>query len=324
LSAHRLVVVVVLAALVLMTPGDRLQAGGPPRVLIVGPIDSYGALVAGVSEGLQAGGFADTSAVRVDVRNVRSRDEAKAAIAEAVDRGVDALVTIFTPATQAARDVTTTVPIVFCPVADPLAARLVASLDAPGANITGIASADAEATRQRLLGFTRVVPGLKRLGVFVDPGFPPDRLQLANLRLVGPDQGVIIVAREVLDGPGAVAALEELDRGEVDALFILKEALLRSAGRELGRIAVDRRIPILVGDSELAELRAVVASVGPDQRHVGRLGGAMTAKILKGARPGALPVEHPAFELVLNLGAAKEIGLAVPDEAIRGAARVIR
>ncbi|PYM34593.1 MAG: hypothetical protein DME17_14930, partial [Candidatus Rokuibacteriota bacterium] len=94
-----------LATFGLLAGGAVPAIAQAPRVLIVGPIDNYGALVAGVSEGLQSAGFRDASRIRIDVRNARAGDEAKAVIGAAVEEGVDAIVTIFGPSTQAARAV---------------------------------------------------------------------------------------------------------------------------------------------------------------------------------------------------------------------------
>src|SRR5207253_9634959 len=157
----------------------------------------------------------------------RSGDEAKAAIGAALEAGVNAIVTVFGPSTQAARAATTTIPVVFCPVADPVAAKLVASSEAPGGNLTGVPSADADASRRRLAAFRQVLPELKRLAVLFDPGFPPDRVQLANLEHVAPAAGVTLVTRAVADENAAVAALRGLSRTDVDAVLVLKEALLR-------------------------------------------------------------------------------------------------
>src|SRR5207249_11871313 len=115
-SRGRTALVAVFAGTLVLAPRPPSSAEQAPRVLVVGPIDGYGALVGGVSEGLQSAGFADASRIRIDTRNARSGDEAKAAIETAVDAGVDAILTVFGPSTQAARAVTTTIPIVFCPV----------------------------------------------------------------------------------------------------------------------------------------------------------------------------------------------------------------
>jgi putative ABC transport system substrate-binding protein len=323
-SSGRPALVAVLSGTLLLGPNLPSRAEQAPRVLVVGPIDSYGALVAGVSEGLQSAGFAGASRIRVDVRNARSADEAKAAVGGAVDAGVDAIVTIFGPSTQAARTATTRLPIVFCPVADPVAAKLVASNEAPGGNLTGVASADAEASRRRLAAFRQVLPGLKRLAVLFDPGFPPDRVQLANLEQVASSSGLTLVMRAVGDANAAVAALRGLGRTDADAVFVLKEALLRRAADEVGRAAIAQNLPILVGDPDLVTVPGVVAAVGPSQQELGKICGRMTARILQGAKPADLSVEHPVFELLVNLKSAGSLGVAVPERALEQAVRVIR
>ena len=313
-----------LTTFTLLTSGTLPATAQVPRVLIVGPIDSYGALVAGVSEGLQSAGFRDAARIRIDVRNARSGDEAKAAIGAAVQEGVDALVTVFGPSTQAARAATATVPIVFCPVADPVAAKFAASNEAPGGNLTGVASADAEASRRRLIAFRQVLPELARLAVLFDPEFPPDRVQVASLERTAPSVGITLLTRAVADSEAAVAALRALGRSEVDAVLVLKEALLRRAPEEIGRAAMARKLPLLVGDPDLVALPGVVAAVGPSQRDTGKLCGRMTARILNGEKAASLPVEHPAFELLVNLKTAQSLGVVVPERALEQAVRVIR
>ena len=320
----RTALVAVVAGTLLLGPGPRSRAEQAPRVLVVGPIDGYGALVGGVSEGLQSAGLADAPRIRIDIRNARSGDEAKAAIGAALEAGVNAIVTVFGPSTQAARAATTTIPVVFCPVADPVAAKLVASSEAPGGNLTGVASADAEASRRRLAAFRQVLPELKRLAVLFDPGFPPDRVQMMNLEQIAPSTGVTLVTRAVGDETAAVAALRGLGRTDADAVFVLKEALLRRAADEVGRAAIAQKLPILVGDQDLVTMPGVVAAVGPDQRELGKICGRMTASILKGARPADLPIEHPVFELLVNLKSAGSLGVAVPQRALEQAVRVIR
>jgi putative tryptophan/tyrosine transport system substrate-binding protein len=259
-------------------------AAGAPRVLVVGPLERYGGLDTGVSEGLQASGFHDTMQLRLDVRNARSLDEAKTVIQAAVADGVDVIVTVFGQATQAAHLAAPTVPVVFCPVADPVATKLVASVDPPGGHPTGIASADAEATRRRLAVFRQVLPDLRRLGVLYDPGFPPDRVQLANLEQIAPAAGLTVVKREAPDAGTAAQALRELGRADVDAVFVLAEPLLRRAGAEIGSAAVARRVPLLVGDPDLAGVPGVLAAVGPDRRRMGVLTEEITGRILRGGR----------------------------------------
>ena len=301
-----------------------VEAAGIPRVLVVGPLESYGGLVAGISEGLQTAGFRDAGQIRMDVQNVRSLDDAKSAVAAAVAEGVDVIVTVFGQATQAAHQGAPAIPVVFCPVADPVASKLVASAETPGGHLTGVATADPEATRRRVTAFRQVVPGLRRLGVFFDPGFPPDRTQLANLERVAADAGLALVKREAPDAETAARLLRELGPGEVDAVFFLTEPLLRRAGAEIGRAAVERRLPLLVGDPDLVTVPGVVASIGPDQRGMGLLAGDMTARILRGASPASIPVAHPSFELIVNLKAASDLGIELPADVVRSAARVIR
>ena len=317
--------VAMIAAVVLVTatpPSWAQQV--PPHVLVVGPMVKIDGrlFIEGLLEGLQEGtksGGPDLSQVRLDIKNVVSEDAAKAVIGPAVDTGVDAIVTIYGQATQVATAATTKIPIVFCPVADAVAAKLVASNEAPGGNVTGVANGDAEASRRRLDAFHQVLPGLKRLAVLFDPGFPPDKTQMKSLDQVAPSAGITLVSRPVENGNAALAALRDLGSNEADAILILKEATLRNAGPELRRVAWQQKLPILVTDPELViTFHATLAAVGPNQRELGKTCGRMTARILNGAKPADLPIEHPDFELLLNLQSAQRLGITVPGAPSEG------
>ena len=164
--------VAMIAAVVLVTAAPPLRAQEvPPHVLVVGPMVKIDGrlFIEGLWEGLKEGskpGDSDQSRVRLDLKSVLSADAAKAVIGSAIDAGgLEAIVTIYGQSTQAAIAATTKIPIVFCPVADAVAAKLVASNEAPGGNVTGVANGDAEASRRRLDAFRQMLPGLKRLAV---------------------------------------------------------------------------------------------------------------------------------------------------------------
>jgi len=313
-----------LIAILLLFSAARVGAQQVPHVLVVGPLDDYGALIAGLWKGLQSGGFTDISRIHLDVQNAHSADEAKAAISAGIDTGPDVIVTIFGPSTQAASAATTLIPIVFCPVADPVASKLAVSNDAPGGNLTGVASTDAEASRRRLAAFRQVLPQLKRLAVLFDSGFPPDRVQIANFEKIAPASDVTIVSRSVDDESANVAALKSLGRNDADAILILKESMLRHAGDELKHAAMEQKLPILVGDPDLVTFPGVVAAIGPSQPELGKACGEITAKILHGEKPAGMAIEHPVFELIVNLKSAEHLGVVVPKQALEHAARVIR
>ena len=320
----RAVSVAALTVTILLASGPRLWAQQVPHVLIVGPLNNYGALLAGVQEGLHSAGFTDASRIRIDPQNAASPDEAKAAIGAALDTGVDAIVTVFGPSTQAASAATTKIPIIFCPVADPVASKLAVSNDAPGGNLTGVATADAEASRRRIAAFRQVLPKLKRLAVLFDSGFTPDRVQMKNFEEIAPSSGIVLVSRAIADETAAVAALQALGPNDADAVFILKDSLLRHAGDELKSAALGQKLPILVGDPDLVEFPGVVAAVGPNQEDLGKICGHATARILKGAKPADLAIEHPAFDLFVNLKSAQRRGVVVPESALKHAVRVFR
>jgi putative tryptophan/tyrosine transport system substrate-binding protein len=305
------------------TPPAGAASGQVPHVLIVGPTDNYANLIAGISQGVQAGGFPDASKVRLDVQNVKSFAQAKQTVTAALGVGADVVVAVFGQSTRAARDATATVPIVFCPVADPVQAKYVESLEAPGGNLTGVASADPKAVGERLDAFRQLLPALRRLAVFYDSTSSLDKTVLANLEQTAPARGLRIVPREVADPDHARQVLRELDRSQADAVFFLGDAFLRRAGEAIGGVALERALPILVGDPDI-EAPAVVVAIGPNQEKMGRICGEAAARILKGAKPAAIPVAHPPFDLVVSLKQAQALGLKVPEAALARATRVIR
>jgi putative ABC transport system substrate-binding protein len=100
--------------------------------------------------------------------------------------------------------------------------------------------------------------------------------------------------------------------------------MLRQAGDALKSAALGQKLPILVGDPDLIEFPGVVAAVGPNQQELGKICGHTTAKILKGAKPANLAIEHPAFDLLVNLKSAQRLGVVIPEGALKHAVRVIR
>jgi putative ABC transport system substrate-binding protein len=157
------------------------------------------------------------------------------------------------------------------------------------------------------------------LAVLFDPGFPPDKTQMNNLEQVAPSAGITLVSRPVEDANAAMAALKALGPSDADAIFILKEATLRNAGPELKRVAWQQKLPILVTDPELAvTFPAALAAVGINPRQLGMTCGRITARILEGAKPADLPIEHLDFELLLNLQSAQRLGITVPGAPAEG------
>ena len=317
--------VVMMAAAVLVAAAPPLWAQqAPPHVLVVGPMVKIDGrlFIGGLMEGLQEGvapDDPDLAQVRLDIKNVASAEGAKAVIGPAIEAGVKAIVTIYGQTTQAAIAATTKVPVVFCPVADAVASKLVASNEAPGGNLTGVSNGDAEASRRRLEAFQQMLPGLKRLAVLFDPGFPPDKTQMKNLEQVASSTGITLVLRPVQDASATMAALQALGPDEADAIFILKEPTLRRAGPGLKRVAWQQKLPILISDPDLVvTFPAAMAAVGPRPWDLGKTCGRMTARILKGAKPGDLPIEHPDFQVLLNLRTAQRLGVTVPGAPSEG------
>jgi putative ABC transport system substrate-binding protein len=164
-----------------------------------------------------------------------------------------------------------------------------------------------------------MLPGLKRLAVLFDPDFPPDKTQMKSLEQVAPTIGITLVLRPVEDAKAAMAILQALTPAEADAIFVLKEATLRHTVPEFRRVALQQKLPILVTDPDLmVAFPAAMAAVGPRPWDLGKSCGRITARILRGAQPAVLPVEHPDFQSLLNVQTAQRLGVKVPGAPSEG------
>ena len=242
--------------------------------------------------------------------------------AEAVQRKVDVIVCAGTPPTTAARNATTTIPILFFYVVDPVASGLVASLARPGANVTGLGGLSPETYAKQLELLMEVGPRASRIAMLFNPAM--------HHAAVRADAESAARSLRVTLRPVELRSPEELDevfarvaRDNVDALLILGQPFLFAQRARLAMFAIDRRLPAIIGLEEVADA-GVLMSFGPriidDIRRLPHY----VDRLLKGAKPTELPVEQPTrFYLTINLKTAKAIGVTVPPALLRRADQVI-
>jgi len=320
----------------LLVLGIVFTAAGPmaraidaqsPRLVKIGALtDSWGATptIVGLRDGLQELGRRENQDFVIGVRftqgNAAELPEAARAL---VRHGVDLIVAASgVSATKAAQMATTQIPIVFMGVSDPVGAGLVKSFAHPGANITGIADLELELVPKRLEIFRELIPGLKRVLLVYDATNAIAVSRLPVHRDAAHRLGLTLVERPVRTEDEARAVISGIRKGEVDGIFSPRLLSLNIPGVIL-ESAPKRALPTMFDDPFYVE-RTGLASYSPDNYVVGRQAARLVDKILKGAKPGDVPVEQPTkFELAINLKVAKALGVTIPQSILLRADRII-
>ena len=244
--------------------------------------------------------------------------------AELGSLNVDILVAISIPSALAAQRATSTIPIIFCPIPDPVGLKLVASLSRPGGNITGVSSRAFDLAAKRLQLFKEAIPILSHVALLLNPNSPYD-LQRA-MEESRPATEFLKIRLEPVEARSA----DELDRAftaiaerKMDGVVVSQNALYFNERKKLANLALHHRLPTMVPANLFVEAGGLM-SYGPDWPALFRKLGAYVDKILKGSKPGDLPVEQPTqFQLVLNLKTARALGLQVAPEVLSRADKVI-
>jgi putative tryptophan/tyrosine transport system substrate-binding protein len=236
---------------------------------------------------------------------------------------VDVIVTMGTPAGFAAKQATTTIPLVFAANSDPVGVGLVASLARPGGNATGNSLMAPELSAKRLEILETVGPQISRVAILWDSSNPGMAARVHETEIAAGEAHILL--RNV--GPRNLEELEvafaELARQRPDALLVTTETFTRLHLRRILDFANANRLSAMYEDSTYVEAGGLM-SYGPDYRAVFRRAAALVDKILKGTKPADLPIEQPTvFELVVNLNAAKMIGLDLPPSLLARADKVI-
>jgi putative ABC transport system substrate-binding protein len=244
--------------------------------------------------------------------------------AELVALRPDVILAFSASAILAVHAVTKTIPLVMGTLEDPVALGLVKSIARPGTNVTGTwLAGDEGLVGKRLALLKDMVPGLTRLGAVVNPDDATDAIALRLLPAVVRALGLELHVVEARDGSAIDAAFRKAAGDGVQALFVSQSPLFNTNRREVAAIADRLRLPTTYGFREFAEAGGLM-SYGPSVPEMYRRSAGLVAKILKGASPADLPVEIPTrFELVVNLKAAKQLGLTISDQFMLLADEVI-
>ena len=252
---------------------------------------------------------------------VGSIDKLDAAAQKLVEADVDLILSITTPATQAAQRATaeTDIPVVFVPVTDPVAVGIVQSLKQPGGNITGITTGGSEG--KRLQWQSMLTPNIKKVYVPYNPD-GSSKASLAVTEAAAAKLNIELVT-QVATTPDEVIAAGETMPADVEAIFILSDGFMESQMDKWAQVALEHRIPVSSTNLKLVESGALF-SFGFRPFSSGEQAARLADQILQGTRPAELPVETSEFYLDVNLRTAEAIGLQIPDTILRQADVIIR
>jgi len=275
-------------------------------------------------EGLRTLGYVDGENIAIDQRWAYGYLDRLPELAnELVRLNVDVIVTASTPATLAAKHATNTIPIIIASSGDPVASGAVASLAHPGGNVTGQTIMLEEVAVKRLELLKEAVPKISRVAVLWSASNPVYVGIVKQLRTVAPRVKVQLLVIAVHSPDELDQAFAQIKRQHCDGLYVFEDPVFRSNGKVID-LAATARLPTVYGGREFVTAGGLI-SYGPNTAEMFRHAAVFVDKILKGAKPGDLPIEQPTkFELAVNLKTASALGLTVPQSILLRADEIIR
>ena len=301
------------------------QSAKIPRIGYLGSVSSS-ARIGAFRQGLRELGYVEGKNIFIEWRHHEGKlDRLPALAAELVRLKVDVIVTAGPPAARAAKESTVTIPIVMTQVGDPVGSGFVASLARPGGNITGLSSLAPELNGKRLELLKEIVPKLSRVAVFGTSTSPDNAQSLREVELAAGALKVKPQYLDIRDPKDFETAFRAAVKGRAEAVLMLVAGSIASAGRtQVVDLAVKSRLPVIYTGRLFVEAGGLM-TYGVNQNDVDRRAATYVDKILKGRKPADLPVEQPTkFEFIINLKAAKQIGLTIPPNVLARADKVIK
>jgi ABC-type uncharacterized transport system substrate-binding protein len=303
------------------------RAQQPGRLPTIGVLGTATATVwspwtAAFVQRLREFGWIDGRTVAIEYRWAEGREERHGEImAEFVRRKVDVILTAGAAA-PAAKQATSVIPIVLAIVGDPVGTGLVASLARPGGNVTGLSYQSTDLAGKRLELLREVLPGLRGLAIMANAGYPSAVREMDEVQATARTLGLDVSRLEVRRAEDIAPALESL-KSRADALYVCTDGLLAAERVRINNVALAARLPTMLAIRDFVQSGGLM-SYGPSYSDLFRRAGDYVDKILRGAKPGDLPVEQPTkFELTINLKTAKALGLAIPETFLLRADEVI-
>jgi putative tryptophan/tyrosine transport system substrate-binding protein len=319
-----------LLATAILIPWPRADAQQPKKVSRIGylsgvSLSAEAARRNAFRQGLREFGYVEGKNILIEYRNSDGiSDRLPSLAAELVRSKPDIIVTGGGPSTRSAKEATSTIPIVMTNDPDPLANGLVASLARPGGNITGLATLAPEISGKRLEILQEVIPKLSRVAVLGTSTSPANAPVKTEIELAAKALKLQLQYQDVLNVQDMETAFRAVTHARADALLTLNSGILNSRREQIVQLAKKNRLAAIYSQSEYVEAGGLMF-YGVNLVELSRRAATYVDKILKGAKPADLPVEQPTkFEFIINLKAAKQIGLTIPPNVLARADRVIR
>ena len=279
----------------------------------------------GVLKGLAEKGYEVGKNLTVDYQNANGNMPTQQQIAKKfVGDGVDLIVAITTPTSQAVVTATQSIPIVFVDVTDPLKAKIIPQFKKPGGNVTGVS--DAAPIEQQLKLFKEIVPKLKSIGFVYNPGLDSSKATLGWMQEQGKKLGIEVVEAAAPTTNEVIPAARKLV-GRVEAIYVPNDTTVIAALETIVKIGEETKTPVFSGETRGVD-RGSLASVGLNYTEVGKLAGYMAAEVLGGKKPGDIDSviayeTLPNFVVVVNKKAAAAMGVTLTDAVIKKATKVV-
>jgi len=303
------------------------QQGKIPRigVLIPGSRAGFSLRIEALLQGLRDLGYVEGKTIAIEWRWADGRvEELPRLAAELAGAGVDVIVTGSTPATRALKNATRTIPIVVALFADPVGAGLVESLARPGGNVTGFSDFTPILTGKRLEILGQVAPGTSRVAALLNSKNPNSWPELDATRVAANTLGVQLLTFEAWDPNTLETAFAAMKKNRIRAHMVFTDPALYSHRDLIVDLAARNQMLGIYPLPEYVQAGGLI-SYGSDSKEFFRRAANYVDKILRGAKPGDLPIEQPTqFELLINLKTAKALGLTIPQSLLARANDVIR
>jgi putative tryptophan/tyrosine transport system substrate-binding protein len=320
----------ILVAVVLLALGVTAEAQQPKKVPLIGflggpSLASIYPLADAFRQGLRELGYVEGQNLAIEWLSAEGVDERLPNLAaELVKLRVDVILTRGTPATQAAKNATQTIPIVMTGGSDPLGTGLVPSLAHPGGNVTGLTNFYSDLGGKQLELLKEAFSKVSRVTVLWDPANPGNTTWLGGMKVAAGALSLTLQPVEVHVPSDLEPAFSAIKRERARALCVLNNAVTTTYRTRIVDFATKSRLPAMYPDRESVETGGLM-SYGPNLSDMWRRAATYVDKILKGAKPAELPIEQPTkFELVINLKTAKQIGLTIPPNLLARADKVIK
>ena len=309
--------------------GARAHAQQPAKIPRIGLLntnvsEAFTARTEGFRQGLRELGYIEGKNILIEYRYADGKaDRLPGLVAELVRLKVDIIVTAVSSATRAAKDATRTIPIIMAQDNDPVGTGVAASLARPGGNITGLSSLSPEIGGKQLELLKEIVPKLSRAAVIGTSTSPGHAQRLKELELAATVLRVPFKFVDVVDSKDIEPAFREASKARAGAAVVLGGPVLIANRPHVANLAAKNRLPAIFNVPDFVEDGGLM-SYGANYPDLYRRAAVYVDKILKGAKPGDLPIEQPSkIELIVNLGAARALGITLPQSIHATADQVI-